>query len=68
MKNFKKIRREQLKEVQGGIRPGMKKCLDAVTCELRVSWIGIENSLCGSAYPICAPDGFEPPIDEPTLP
>lgn len=66
MKNLNKITREQLKQIQGGVRPGMKKCIDETTCTLRIFWIGGGiDSPCTSTFPTCAPEGYEPPIDEP---
>jgi hypothetical protein len=54
MKNSKKIKREQLKEIKGGILPGMKKCYDEVTCEIRIYYaVAILNSPCASDLPVC---------------
>ena len=65
MKNFKKISRLQLKEVHGGVLPGMKRCVDEVTCQLRIWWIGGGlDSSCAHAYPFCAPEGYYPPETE----
>ncbi|AZB08622.1 hypothetical protein EG344_07120 [Chryseobacterium sp. G0162] len=62
MKNLKKVSRQQLKEVQGGVLPGMKRCVDGQTCKLRIWWIGgLEEIPCNSPYPTCAPEGYYPP-------
>ncbi|UTX48100.1 hypothetical protein [Chryseobacterium sp. MA9] len=65
MKNFKKILKLQLKEVHGGVLPGMKRCVDEVTCQLRIWWIGGgPGSTCTHAYPFCAPEEYYPPETE----
>lgn len=62
MKNLKKVSRVQLKEVQGGVLPGMRRCVDPQTCQLRIWWIGgFEEISCNSPYPFCAPEGYYPP-------
>jgi hypothetical protein len=62
MKNLKRISREHLKEVQGGVLPGMTRCVDPQTCKLRIWWIGgFEESSCTAAYPFCAPQDYNPP-------
>ncbi|WP_223606904.1 hypothetical protein [Chryseobacterium sp. OSA05B] len=54
MKNLKKIAREQLKEVQGGGRPGMKRCADPVTCQI-IMWYALPamDSPCDPTLPVC---------------
>lgn len=55
MKNLKKISREQLKDVVGGILPGMIRCISPITCTRTVGYIGGLDNPCGNTeYPICA--------------
>ncbi|OCA78220.1 hypothetical protein BBH99_09165 [Chryseobacterium contaminans] len=62
MKNLKKVSRVQLKEVQGGVLPGMRRCVDPQTCQLRIWWIGgFEESSCTASYSFCAPLDYYPP-------
>lgn len=63
MKNLKKIAREQLKEVQGGGLPGMKRCSDPVTCQI-IMWYALPamDSPCDSTLPICLTD-LTPPTE-----
>ncbi|PIF44441.1 hypothetical protein CLU96_1412 [Chryseobacterium sp. 52] len=61
MKNLKKIARKQLMEVQGGVLPGMKRCLDAVTCENRIWYAATAlDSPCSPTLPICMTDLMPP--------
>jgi hypothetical protein len=61
MKNLKKISRESLKNVVGGIKPGMKKCIHPDTCQLVWGYIGGESTNC-SGLLVCDLD-FVPPSD-----
>ncbi|MBP2618895.1 hypothetical protein [Chryseobacterium jejuense] len=41
----------QLKEVQGGVLPGMRRCVDGQICKLRIWWIGgLEEISCKSGH------------------
>lgn len=65
MKNSKKITREQLKEIQGGGLPGMRRCLDPETYQYRLGFIGGDlETPCNLLYPICAPRDYYPPVIE----
>ncbi len=56
MKNLKKIKREQLREIQGGILPGMKKCYDETTCAINIYYaLSTFNSPCAPDLPVCLP-------------
>ncbi|WP_131726164.1 bacteriocin-like protein [Chryseobacterium sp. Leaf405] len=56
MKNLKKISREQLKEVKGGILPGMKRCYDEATCQVTIYYaLSMLNSPCATDLPVCLP-------------
>lgn len=64
MKNLKKISREHLKAVQGGVLPGMKRCYDEITCKARIWYIGGSLDSPCTSFPICAPEGYYPPTGE----
>lgn len=63
MKNLKKMAREQLKELKGGALPGMKKCLDPVTCATKIWYAAVAlDSPCTPSVPLCLTD-LNPPIE-----
>jgi hypothetical protein len=54
MKNLKKISREQLKDVMGGILSGMIRCISPISCTRTVGYIGGLDNPCGiTTYTIC---------------
>ncbi|WP_428069050.1 bacteriocin-like protein [Chryseobacterium gambrini] len=60
MKNLKKISRNAMKSIQGGIIKGMVRCKDPNTCVVQWGWGGGSSSNCGTFDIIC---GEAPPQD-----
>lgn len=60
MKNVRKMTRNEMKSVEGGIAKGMVRCKDPDTCVLRWGWGTGDSSNCGEWAIIC---GEAPAVD-----